>query len=94
MGSPFIEIRSAAWRLARRAIRDPRLRCRLIQFLAMDDLVIVGDVYASTTSPAPVVLVPDGHSGVFIGCFGAHDGPAVIVPRGCKPPSPQGGEVV
>jgi hypothetical protein len=66
----------------RRAIRDP-----IIRFLAGDDLVIVGDIYSSTTGPA-LVYVPANRGGVVIGNFSAHDGPAVIVPRGCKPPAP------
>ena len=66
----------------RRAIRDP-----IIRFLAGDDLVIVGDVYSSTTGPAPV-YVPANRGAVVIGSFSTHDGPAVIVPRGCKPPAP------
>jgi hypothetical protein len=83
----------------RRAIRGPVIRflagddrAQLIEDLAGDDLVIVGDVYGSTTGPAPV-YVPASRNVFVIGNVDTHDGPAVIVPRGCKPPAPQGGEV-
>jgi len=66
----------------RRAIRGP-----IIRFLAGDDLVIVGDVLGSTTGPAPV-QVTGNRGSLIIGNIGLHDGPAVIVPRGCKPAGP------
>jgi hypothetical protein len=78
----------------RRAIRSPIIRflagddrTQLIADLAGDDLVIVGDVYGSTTGPAPV-FVPANHNVLAIGNLDTHDGPAVIVPRGCTPPAP------
>ena len=77
-----------------RAIRGPIIRflagddrTQLIADLAGDDLVIVGDVYGSTTGPAPV-FVPANRNVLTIGILCTHDGPAVIVPRGCRPPAP------
>jgi hypothetical protein len=81
-GDDLRDLPCAAWRDFRRAIRDP-----IIRFLAGDDLVIVGDIYSSTTGPAPA-YVPANRGAVVIGNFSAHDGLAVIVPRGCKPPVP------
>lgn len=65
-----------------RAIRGP-----IIQFLAGNDLVIVGDVWCSTTGPA-LIQVEGNRGALFIGSIGTHDGPTAIVPRGCKPPAP------
>ena len=64
----------------RRAIRGP-----IIRFLAGDDLVIVGDVWGSTTAPALIQVTGDRWT-LIIGNIVTHDEPYVaIVPRGCKP---------
>jgi hypothetical protein len=77
-GDDLRDLPRSAWRDFRHAIRVP-----IIRFLAGDDLVIIGDVYSSTTCPAPVVYLPASRNALFI----THDSPAVVVPRGCKPPA-------
>jgi hypothetical protein len=62
-------------------------RTQFIKDLAGDDLIIVGDVYGPTAGPASV-YVPASRNVLIIGNMDTHDGPGVIVPRGCKPPTP------
>ncbi|NDC35428.1 MAG: hypothetical protein EBZ51_08640 [Synechococcaceae bacterium WB9_2_112] len=66
-----------------RAIRGP-----IIQFLVGNDLVVVGDVWCSTTGGSALIQVEGNRDALFIGSISTHDGPTVIIPRGCKPPAP------
>ena len=93
-GDDLRDLPCAAWRDFRRAIRAPIIRflagddrIQFIKDLAGDDLIIVGDVYGPTAGPAPVYVTASRNVFV-IGNTDTHDGPGVIVPRGCKPPAP------
>jgi hypothetical protein len=79
----FKEYLRSAWRNFMRTIRRPLLR-----LLSAGDLIVIGDVYASNSSPAPLIQVPANGSCDVIGAIAAHDGPPGIVPRGGKPPKP------
>lgn len=78
-GDNLADLPRAAWSDFRRAIRSPIIRC-----LACDDLIIAGDVYGSSEGPA-VVQVSSGRTAEILGSICVHDGPAAIVPCGCKP---------
>lgn len=58
------------------------LRHLLIKWLAQDDLVIVGDIYCQTGSPAPIQI---RGGGIIVGDLKTWDGPTSVVPRGCEP---------
>jgi hypothetical protein len=83
-GNKLTDLPRAAWCDFRRAIRGP-----IIQFLAGNDLVVIGDIWCSTTSGSGLIQVEGNRDALIIGSIGTHDGPTAIVPRGCKPPAPK-----
>lgn len=63
------------------------IRTPILRFLALNDLVIIGDVYGSAKEPA-VVQVPSGRTAEIIGSISVWDGPATVTPKGCLPKKP------
>lgn len=63
------------------------IRTPILRFLALNDLIIIGDVYGSNGEPA-VVQVPSGLTAEIIGSISVWDGPATVMPRGCLPKKP------
>ncbi len=63
------------------------IRKPILQLLALNDLIVIGDVYGSNGEPA-VVQVPSGRTAEIIGSISVWDGPATVMPRGCLPNKP------
>lgn len=78
-GSDLSDLPKSIWVGVMRFIRQP-----LLKVLAAGDLIVVGDVYGSTDGPA-VLQISEGRGADIVGTIITYDGPAVVVPHGCKP---------
>lgn len=79
VGNNLADLPRVAWRGLMRTIRQP-----LLKVLAAGDLIVVGDVYTPADGPA-VLQISEGRDAEIVGIIAIHDGPAAIVPCGCKP---------